>query len=106
MLLKLIAEVSKEFTRASQVTKVTSTACHRSTEGLVEQQNLTLLTMLQVFCSRGMRDWDQHLDEVMEEYNSTHHVTTGFLPYMLTRGTEKAILLTYLYPEFARSQII
>ena len=48
-----------------------------------------------------MRDWDQHLDEVMGAYNSTRHATTGFSPYMLTRGTEKAIPLTYLYPEFA-----
>ena len=48
-----------------------------------------------------MRDWDHHLDEVLGAYNSTRHATTGFLPYMLTRGTEKAIPLTYLYPEFA-----
>ena len=48
-----------------------------------------------------MRDWDQHIDEVMGAYNSTCHATTGFSPYMLTRGMEKAIPLTYLYPEFA-----
>ena len=29
------------------------------------------------------------------------HATTGFSPYMLTRGVEKAIRLTFLYPEFA-----
>ena len=87
--------------RASQVTKVTSTAGHSRTQGLVERQNRTLLTLLRVFCSRRMRDWDQHLDEVLGAYNSTRHATTGFSPYMLTRGTEKAIPLTYLYPEFA-----
>ena len=97
----LTAEVSNEFMRASQVTKVTSTAGHSRTQGLVERQNRTLLTLLQVFCSRRMRDWDQHLDEVMGAYNSTRHATTGFSPYMLTPGTEKAIPLTYLYPEFA-----
>ena len=37
----------------------------------------------------------------MGAYNSTRHATTGFLPYMLTQGTKKAIPLTYLYPEFA-----
>ena len=47
-----------------------------------------------------MRDWDQHLDEVLGAYDSTRHATTGFSPYMLTRVTEKAIPLTYLYPEF------
>ena len=37
----------------------------------------------------------------MGAYNSKRHATTGFSPYMLTRGVEKAIPLTFLYPEFA-----
>ena len=97
----LTAEVSNEFLKAAHVTKVTSTAGHPRTQGLVERQNRTLLTLLRVFCSRRMRDWDQCLDEVMGAYNSTRHDTTGFSPYMLTRGMEKAIPLTFLYPEFA-----
>ena len=80
---------------------MTSTAGHPRTQGLVERQNRTLLTLLRVFCSRRMRDWDQCLDEVIGAYNSTRHATTGFSRYMLTRGVEKAIPLTFLYPEFA-----
>ena len=101
----LTAEVSNEFMKASHVTKVTSTAGHPRTQGLVERHNRTLLTLLRVFCSRRMRDWDQHLDEVLGAYNSTRHATTGISPYMLTRGTEKAIPLTYLYPEFATNSL-
>ena len=97
----LTAEVSNEFLKAAHVTKVTSTAGHPRTKGMVERQNRTLLTLLRVLCSRRMRDWDQCLDEVMGAYNSTRHATTGFSPYMLTRGMEKAIPLTFLYPEFA-----
>ena len=97
----LTAEISNEFMKASQVTKVTFTAGHPRTQGLVERQNRTLLTLLRVFCSRRMRDWDQHLNEVLGAYNSTRHATTGFSPLMLTRGLEKAIPFTYLYPEFA-----
>ena len=97
----LTAEVSNEFMKASQVTKVTSTAGHPRTQGLVERQNPTLLTLLRDFCSRRVRDWDQHLDENLGAYNSTRHATMRFSPYMLTRGTEKAIPLTYRYPEFA-----
>ena len=97
----LTAEVSNEFLKAAHVTKVISTAGHPRTQGLVERQNRTLLTLLRVFCSRRMRDWDQCLDEVIGAYNSTRHATTGFSPYMLTRGVEKAIPFTFLYPEFA-----
>ena len=85
----LTAEVSNEFMKASQVTKVTSTTGHLRTQGLVERQKFTLLTLLRVFCSRRMRNWDRHLDEVLGAYNSTRHTTTGFSPYMLTRGTER-----------------
>ena len=97
----LTAEVSNEFLKAAHVTKVTSSPGHPRTQGLVERQNRTLLTLLRVFCSRRMRDWDQCLDEVVGAYNSTRHATTGFSPYMLTRGVEKAIPLIFLYPEFA-----
>ena len=92
----LIAEVSNEFMKASQVTKVTSTAVHPRTQGLVERQIRTLLTLLRVLCFCRMRDWDRHLDEVLGAYNPTPHATTGFFPHVLTRGTEKAIPLTYL----------
>ena len=93
----LTAEVSNEFLKASHVTKVTSTAGQPRTQGLVERQSRTLLTLLRVLCSRRMRDWDQCLDEVMGAYNSTKHATTGFSLFMLTRGIKKAIPLTFLY---------
>ena len=60
----LTAEVSTELMKASQVTKVTSTVGHPRTQGLVERQNRTLLTLLRLFCSRRKRGWDQFLDEV------------------------------------------
>ena len=84
--------------KASQATKVTSTAGHPRTQGLLERQNCTLFTLLRVFCSRRMRGWDRHLDEVLGAYNSTRHATTGFSPYILTRGTEKAIPLRTCIP--------
>ena len=57
---------------------MTATAGHPRTQGILERQNMTLLALLRVFCSRRMRDWGQHLDEVMGAYKSTPHATTGF----------------------------
>ena len=45
----LTAEVSTEFMKASQVTKVISFDGQPRTQGLVERQNRTLLTLLHVF---------------------------------------------------------
>ena len=57
----------------------------------MERQNRTLLTLLRVYTSRKMRDWDDHLDAVIGAYNLTRHATTGFSPYMLQDGAEKSI---------------
>ena len=95
------AEIAQELMKASQVTKVTSTPAHPRGNGLVERQNRTLLTLLRVYTSRRMQDWDEHIDGVLGAYNSTRHATTGFSPYMLQHGAEKSIPLSFIYPEFA-----
>ena len=56
--------------------------------------------MLRVCCSRYMDDWDRHLPQVMGAYNSTEHSTTGISPHMMLIGHEKALLLTFFYPEY------
>ena len=87
--------------KASQVTKLTSTPAHPRGNGLVERQNRTLLTLLRVYTSRRMLDWDEHIDGVLGAYKSTRHATTGFSPYMLQHGAEKSIPFSFTYPEFA-----
>ena len=95
------AEIAQELMKASKVTKVTSTPAHPRGNGLVERQNRTLLTLLRVYTSRRMSDWDEHIDGVLGAYTSTRHATTGFSPYMLQHGAEKSIPLSFIYPEFA-----
>ena len=87
--------------KGSQVTKVTSTPAQSRGNGLVERQNRTLLTLLWVYTSRRMLDWDEHVDGVLGAYYSTRHATTGFFPYMLQHGAEKSVPLSFIYPEFA-----
>ena len=94
------AEIAQELMKASQVTKVTSTPAHLRGNWLVERQNRTLLTLLRVYTSRRMLDWDEHIDGVLSANNSTRHAATGFSPYMLQHGAEKSIPLSFIYPEF------
>ena len=42
----------EQFLKASQVTKIMSTAGHQRTQGLLERHNRNMLTLLLVFCSR------------------------------------------------------
>ena len=84
--------------KRSQVAQAHSTTYHPQTNGLVERQNRTLVSMLRVYCSRYMDDWDKHLH--MGAYNSTEHSTTGISPHMMLTGHKKALPLTFFYPEY------
>ena len=86
--------------KRSKVAQDYSTTYHPLTNGLVERQNRTLVSMLRVYCSRYMDDWDRHLPQVMGAYNSTEHFTTGISPHMMLTGHEKALPLTFFYSEY------
>ena len=95
-----MAELTKELLRRSQVAQTDSTTYHPQANGLVERQNRTLMSMLRVFCSQYMTDWDRYLPQVMGANNSTQHSTTGVSPHMMLTGHEKSLPLTFFYPEY------
>ena len=77
---------------------------HTRSNGLVERQSRTLLTMHRVFVSRRMQDWDEHIDGVLGAYTSTRHATR-FSHQICQHGAEKSILFLFLYPEFAAQSL-
>ena len=70
-----VGELTKELMRRSQVAQAYSTTYHPQTNGLVERQNRTLASMLRVYCSRYMTDWDIYVPQVIGAYNSMQHST-------------------------------
>ena len=97
---EFVGELTKELMRRSQVAQAYSTIYHSQTNGLVKRQNRTLASMLRVYCSRYMTDWDKYLPQVMGAYNSTQHSTTGVSQNMMLTGHEKSLPLTSFYPEY------
>ena len=59
-----------------------------------------MVNMLRVYCSRYMTDWDKYLPQMVGAYNSTQHSTTGISPFMMLTGKERALPLTFFYPEY------
>ena len=86
--------------RRSQVAQAHSTTYHPQTNVLVEKPNRTLVSMLRVYCSMYMVDWDRYLPQVMGAYKSTQHSTTGVSPHMMLTGHETSLPLTFFYPEY------
>ena len=90
-----VGDLTKELMKRSQVAQAHSTTYHPQTNDLVERKNRTPVSMLRVYCSRYMDDWEKHLPQVMSAYNSTEHSTTGISPHMMLTGHEKALQLTF-----------
>ena len=95
-----VGDLTKELMKRSHIAQAHSTTYHPQTNGLVERQNRTLVNMLRVYCSRYMTDWDKYLPQVLRAYDSTQHSTTGISPFMMLTGKERAMPLTFFYPEY------
>ena len=95
-----VGDLTKELMKRSHIAQAHSTTYHPQTNGLVERQNRTLFNMLRVYCSRYMTDWDKYLPQVVGAYNSTEHSTTGISPFMMLTGRERAMPITFFYPEY------
>ena len=53
-----VGELTNELMRRSQLAQAHSTTYHPQTNGLVERQNRKLVSMLRLYCSRYMTNWD------------------------------------------------
>ena len=95
-----VGELTKELMRRSQVAQAHSTTYHIQTNGLVERQNRTLVSMLRVYGSRYMTDWNRYLPQVMGAYYNPQHSTAGVCPHMMLTGHEKSLPLTFFYPNY------
>ena len=95
-----VGELTKKVMRRSQVDQAHSTTYYPQTNGLVERQNRTLVSMLRVYCSRYMTDWDRYPPQVMGAYNNTQHSTTGVSPHMMLTEHEKSLPLTFFYSKY------
>ena len=77
------AEISQNLYELWSVKKTHTCPYTPWSDGMVERSNRTIKQLLKVFCEERLNVWDEYIWCIMQAYNSTVHVSTGFTPFML-----------------------
>ena len=83
----------EELCAAFGIQKCQTTAYHAQCNGQVECFHQTLLCMIGKLVHNKKAQWEQHLPELLQAYNSTWSVVTGFSPHYLILGGALTSLL-------------
>ena len=70
------------------ITKLNTTAYHPQCDGMVEQFNRALKSMLRKHTARFGSQWDKYLLAVLWAYHSTPHESTGEKPSISVFGVD------------------
>ena len=85
---EFINELMKQICVLLNIGRISTTPYHPQANGLVEQHNATLKSMLAVYVNRFQDDWDLYLPHVAYAYNTTISTATGFTPFCMLYGRE------------------
>ena len=77
------ANVFKELCQLWSVVKTYTTPYAPWSDGMVERSNRTIKQLLKVYCEQLLNVWDEYIWCIMQAYNGTVHVSTGYTPFIL-----------------------
>ena len=88
----------KELCSAFGIQKCRTTAYHAQCNGQVECFHQTLFHMIGKLSHDKKAQWEQHLPELLQAYNSTHSVVISYLPHYLMFGRCLSLPVDYYFP--------
>ena len=87
----------QEVCRLLQIQKTRTTPYHPQSDGMVERNNRTILTMFSAFVNEHQNDWDEHLPYISMDYRAAEHETTGNTPNYMMLGRQVTTPLDIQY---------
>ena len=88
----------KELCSAFGIQKCRTMAYHAQCNGQVEHFHQMLFCMIGKLSHDKKGQWEQHLPELLQAYNSTWSVVTGYLPHYLMFGRHPRLPVDYYFP--------
>ena len=96
---QFISEVTKEMCRLLSLKQLVTTPYHRMCNGLVEEYNGTLKTMIRRMASERPKDWDRYIRPLLFAYREVKQESMGFSPFEFLYGRTMRILRELLTNE-------
>ena len=90
--------LAEELCSAFGIQKCRTTAYHAQCNGQVECLYQTLFHMIGKLLHDKKAQWEQHLPELLQAYNSTWSAVTSYLPHYLMFGRHLHLPVDYYFP--------
>ena len=88
----------EELCAAFDIQKCRTTAYYTQCNGQVEHFHQMLFHMIGKLVHDKKAQWEQHLPELLQAYNSTQSVVTGYSPHYLMFGMRPHLPVDYYFP--------
>ena len=88
----------EELCSAFGIQKCRTTAYHTQCNGQVERFHQTLFRMIGKLSADKKAQWELHLPELLQAYNSTRSVVTGYSPHYLMFGRQSCLPVDFFFP--------
>ena len=95
---EFMGELMNELSVLLEIQRTQTRSYRPQSDGLVEQFNRTLISMLSKFCDENRSDWDQHLPFLLCAYQATANASTGCSPNLLMLGRETNLPVNFMFP--------
>ena len=92
-----VSNLAQSFYDTLGIRKLTSTAYHPQTQGLVERFNATLISMLKTYVNEQQTDWDVYLPRVLFAYRTSYHETLQDSPFFSLFGRDPKLPLDVMF---------
>ena len=88
----------EELCSAFGIQKCRTTMYHAQCNGQVERFHMMLFRMIEKLATDKKAQWEQHLQELLQAYNSTRSVVTGYSPHYLMFGRQPHLPVDFFFP--------
>ena len=93
----------EELCSAFGIQKCRTTAYHTQCTGQVERFHQTLFRMIRKLSAGKKAQWELHLPELLQTYNSTRSAVMGYSPHYLMFGRRPCLPVDFFFPTIGAS---